>query len=259
MGFKVGGTTIIDNSGEISANVGNIDGRDIAADGAKLDGIAAGATNVTNTNQLTNGAGFITGITSGNVTTALGFTPYGPDATAQFDTVELGDTSGPILSKERDRNMRVTGSSGVDCGITGLASNGSFSFQIYGSGGTQGFLTSNWGGWGAYVDTSGNWTATGNVTAYSDETLKDNIVTIENPLEKLNAIRGVTYNRNDIEGNPRHTGVIAQEVEKVLPEVVQTSDEGIKTVAYGNMVGLLIEAIKELKQEIEELKNGSTD
>ena len=45
MGFKVGGTTIIDNSGEISANVGNIDGRDIAADGAKLDGIEAGATN----------------------------------------------------------------------------------------------------------------------------------------------------------------------------------------------------------------------
>ena len=115
-------------------------------------------------------------------------------------------------------------------------------------------------GWlGCLCDTSGNWTAAGNVTAYSDEKLKDNVAIIESPLEKIDAITGVTFNRNDIEGNPRQTGVIAQEVEKVLPEAVQTNNEGIKTVAYGNMVGLLIEAIKELKQEIEELKNGSTD
>lgn len=234
MGFKVGGTTIIDNSGEISANVGNIDGRDIAADGAKLDGIEAGATADQTTAELV---------------AAIA------DTDVQFNSVELGDTAGPILSQERDQNLKVQGSSSTDTGITGYGADGSWNFQIYGSNGQQGFLRSNWGAWGAYCDTSGNWTATGNVTAYSDETLKDNIVTIENPLEKLNAIRGVTYNRNDIEGNPRHTGVIAQEVEKVLPEVVQTSDEGIKTVAYGNMVGLLIEAIKELKQEIEELKN----
>ena len=67
-------------------------------------------------------------------------------------------------------------------------------------------------------------------------------------------MNGVTYNRNDIEGNPRHTGVVAQEVEKVLPEVVMTNDEDIKTVAYGNMVGLLIEAIKEQQNEIERLR-----
>tara|TARA_B100000035_G_scaffold13530_1_gene11141 strand:+ start:1419 stop:1844 length:426 start_codon:yes stop_codon:yes gene_type:complete len=137
-------------------------------------------------------------------------------------------------------------------------SDGAWDGQLYASGGTQGFLTSNWGGWGAYCDTSGNWTANGNVTAYSDERLKDNIVTIEDPLEKLNAIRGVTYTRNDIEGNPRQTGVIAQEVEKVLPEVVMTSDDGIKHVAYGNMVGLLIEAIKELSKRVEELENDVT-
>ena len=62
-------------------------------------------------------------------------------------------------------------------------------------------------------------------------------------------IRGVTYNRNDIEGNPRQTGVIAQEVEKVLPEVISEDNNGIKSVAYGNMISLLIEAIKELKEE----------
>ena len=104
------------------------------------------------------------------------------------------------------------------------------------------------------IDASKNFTAQGNVTAYSDERLKDNISTIDGALDKINSIRGVTYNRNDLKDNPRQTGVIAQEVEKVLPEVVCTDDEGVKTVAYGNMVGLLIEAIKELKAEIEELK-----
>jgi hypothetical protein len=150
--------------------------------------------------------------------------------------------------------MKIQGSSSSDCGITGIGSGNQFCFQLYGSGNIQGFLRSTWGSWGAYCDTSGNWTATGNVTAYSDEKLKDNIEPIENPIEKIKAIQGVTYNRNDIEGNPRQTGVVAQQVERVLPEVVMTNDEGIKTVAYGNMVGLLIEAIKEQQDEIERLR-----
>ena len=104
------------------------------------------------------------------------------------------------------------------------------------------------------TDSSGNLTMNGNVTAYSDERLKDNVEVIESALDKVSSIRGVTYNRNDMEGMPRHAGVIAQEVEKVLPEVVMTSEDGIKTVAYGNMVGLLIEAIKEQQAQIDELK-----
>ena len=104
------------------------------------------------------------------------------------------------------------------------------------------------------VQTYGDITATGNVTAYSDITLKDDIETIPDALEKVSQIRGVTYNRNDLEDAPRQTGVIAQEVEKVLPEVVSENKDGIKTVAYGNIVGLLIEAIKELKAEVEILK-----
>ena len=95
--------------------------------------------------------------------------------------------------------------------------------------------------------------ASGNVSAYSDITLKENITNIDNALEKVNAIRGVTYDRTD-QDNTRHAGVIAQEVEEVLPEVVHTDDEGIKSVAYGNMVGLLIEAIKEQQTQINELK-----
>jgi len=104
------------------------------------------------------------------------------------------------------------------------------------------------------VDITGNLTASGNVTAYSDITLKDNIETIPNSLDKVSQIRGVTYNRKDLEDKPRHAGVIAQEVEKVLPEVISTDKEGIKSVAYGNLVGLLIESIKELKSEVDELK-----
>ena len=100
----------------------------------------------------------------------------------------------------------------------------------------------------------GNILASGNVTGYSDKTLKDNIQTISNALNKVSQLRGVEFDRNDVEGNPRQIGVIAQEVEKIIPEVVTTHEDGIKSVAYGNLVGLLIEAIKDLKDEVSELK-----
>jgi len=97
-------------------------------------------------------------------------------------------------------------------------------------------------------------TATGDVTAFSDEKLKENITVIPNALEKISQIRGVTYTRNDLEDKEKvYSGVIAQEVEKVLPEVVSAEGD-TKTVAYGNMVGLLIEAVKEQQAQINELK-----
>jgi hypothetical protein len=96
--------------------------------------------------------------------------------------------------------------------------------------------------------------ATGDVTAYSDRNLKTNINTIDNALSKLNLLRGVSYNRTDIETDKLKIGVIAQEVEEVIPEVVSTDKNGVKSVAYGNMVGVLIEAIKEQQTQIEELK-----
>jgi len=101
---------------------------------------------------------------------------------------------------------------------------------------------------------SGNILATGTVNASSDISLKDNITPIPNAIDKVLQIRGVTFNRNDIEDNPRQAGVIAQEVEKVLPEVVSEDKDGIKSVAYGNMVSLLIEAIKEQQEQINMLK-----
>ncbi len=93
----------------------------------------------------------------------------------------------------------------------------------------------------------------GNITAYSDIRLKTNITRIENALEKVCKLNGYTYDRTDIETS-RQTGVIAQEVLEVLPEAVTGNENTNYSVAYGNMVGLLIEAIKEQQSEIDELK-----
>lgn len=102
--------------------------------------------------------------------------------------------------------------------------------------------------WGA------SFTATGNVTAYSDRRVKENIKTIDNALAKVLCLRGVTYNRTDLEDKSEQIGVIAQEVQEILPQVVQEND-GHYSVAYGNIVGVLIEAIKEQQIQIEELKS----
>ena len=98
-----------------------------------------------------------------------------------------------------------------------------------------------------------NLIASAEVTAYSDAKLKTNIKDIENPLEKVLKLRGVTFNRIDLEDHDRvYVGVIAQEIEKILPEVITTVEDGTKTVAYGNIVALLIEAIKELAKKMED-------
>lgn len=97
-----------------------------------------------------------------------------------------------------------------------------------------------------------NITAGGEVTAFSDISLKDNIEVVADPLTKILGIRGVTFTRNDYDNQERrHMGVVAQEVEKYLPEVVHTNDDGIKAVNYGAMAGLFIEAIKEQQTQIE--------
>jgi hypothetical protein len=104
------------------------------------------------------------------------------------------------------------------------------------------------------LDVAGTIRATGDVIAYSDARVKDNVQTVENALSTITSMRGVTYTRKDNEDKSRKVGVIAQEVLEVLPEVVQQDDNGNYSVAYGNIVGVLIEAIKELKTEVEDLK-----
>lgn len=105
------------------------------------------------------------------------------------------------------------------------------------------------------LDSSGNLacdgsiTAGGNVTAYSDERLKDNIKTLDG--NKVYQMRGVSFTKDGMAGS----GVIAQELAKVAPELVDDTRDYM-SVAYGNIVGYLIEAIKDLKSEVEQLKAG---
>ncbi len=99
---------------------------------------------------------------------------------------------------------------------------------------------------------TGTITATGDITAYSDASLKTEVATISNALGLVNSLRGVSFKRID-SGN-RGIGVIAQELVAVVPEAVQANDDGLLSVAYGNLVGVLIEAVKELSRKIERLE-----
>jgi len=108
---------------------------------------------------------------------------------------------------------------------------------------------------------TGSISATSDITAFStsDKQLKDNITLIPNSLEKITKIGGYTFDWNDkqdiYEVGSHDIGVIAQEIEEILPEVVTTRDNGYKAVKYEKIVPLLIEAIKELKAEVDDLKS----
>ena len=182
----------------MAAATASVDGYMTSTFAAKLNGIAAGATNVTNTNQLTNGAGFITAV---------------PNASTQVSSLGVG-----------------TAASG----------------------------------------TGGEIRATNDVTAFysSDRNLKENIVPIEGALDKLRQITGVMFDWTDeyIEAHggedgyfvrKHDTGVIAQDVQAVLPEVVATREDGTLAVKYEKMMGLVIQSINELADLVDEMKKGS--
>ena len=106
------------------------------------------------------------------------------------------------------------------------------------------------------LDVIGSIEYTGNITDVSDARLKENIVAVENALEKIQAIDGVYFNMIDTPDR-KDIGLIAQEVERVVPEVVHTTDDEVQTkaVEYQYLVGLLVEAMKEQQKQIEALEN----
>ena len=223
---------------------GTVDGRDVATDGTKLDGIASGAevnvqsdwnagsgdaqilnkpTIPSNNNQLTNGAGYITSV-SGNIT-------------------QLSNNAGYVTSS----------------GVTSVATGNGCTGGTFTSSGTVSMS-------GSY---SGSFSASSNITAYSsDERLKDFKGKIDNALDKVDKLNGYYFEWNDVakglDGGKSfkegmEVGVSAQEIEKVLPEVVteapivkiENLDTDYKTVYYDKIVPLLIEAIKELNEKLD--------
>lgn len=117
------------------------------------------------------------------------------------------------------------------------------------------------------IESDGDVVILGNLTQNSDIRLKENIETIPNALSKVNQLRGVTYNWNETSGRDteaKQIGMIADEVEEILPELVKVDSakgsfdedglDNIKSLKYGNVVGLLIEAVKELTARIEALE-----
>lgn len=127
--------------------------------------------------------------------------------------------------------------------------------------GSGGYMYGNSGYWGVYAGpasnvqvnyTDGSFISTGNITAYSDRKLKKDLVKITKALDKVCSLTGYTFTR--IDNNMRQTGLIAQDVKAVLPEAVSTSEDGILGISYGQLAGLIVEAIKELKTEVADLK-----
>ena len=154
----------------------------------------------------------------------------------------LGHTSHAGYSTNKDWYIRSGSSSGK--------------VIIQDTGGNVGIGTS---GPGYKLDVNGDIRATGNVIAFSDRRAKSNIEKIENSLEKIRKINGYTYTMRVKDKDQRFTGLIAQEVLEILPEAVMGSEENHYSLAYGNMAGLFVEAIKELtrKNELLETQLGS--
>ena len=253
-GHSVGGSNIVTtgalDSGSITSGFGNIDNgaSNITSGGlVKLD-VDADADDLTGdsaTGRLTLGAGEDLNLYHG-----------GTNSYIVNDTGDLIiDTAGDIVLDADGADIALK-----DGGTQfGSFTNSSSDFVIQSSVSDKDMIfKGNDGGsviTALTLDMSGAGAATfnNNVTAYSDERLKSNIETIENGLEKVEKLRGVTYTRDERDS----IGVIAQEVEKVLPDIVLTADDmmGTKSVDYGRITAVLIEAVKELSARVKELEN----
>ena len=175
-----------------------------------------------------------------------------------------GDSSGNGRFFASQNGSEVKQISSATTAYYRFQTNGTDRNYFYQSGGNEiGFLTTS-GGWAFKCDNSGNVTATGNVTAYSDIRLKEDIEPIEGALERVGKLQGVEYTRKST--GKREIGFVAQSViehEPSLVDIMDTStahtDEAfsdLHVMKYQNTVALLVEAVKELKAEVAELRAG---
>ena len=203
-------------------------------DGSQLTGVAPLAgNNITVTGTTVALADTVTGLTSISATT-------GSFVLQLFESSSTIIHSGSnVFGDESTDNQQFTGS---------ILQSGSITTNGIGVG------TAPSGVVGAIL-------ATNDIVAFasSDERLKENVVSIENAVEKVEAIGGYTYNWIPMEGvhvygDMKDVGVIAQEVEKVLPELVSDRENGYKAVKYDKLTAVLIEAVKELSERVKTLE-----
>lgn len=202
---------------------------------------------------------------------ALTGTPTAPTATAGTNTTQVATTafvttavSAGASGKANTSGDTFTGLVNFNAGLTantissvaGTAAAPSVYVRNANSGiysasaGVLNIATN--GALAATFDGTGNFIAVGDVTSNSDARLKENVITIDTALDKVTAMRGVYFNK--IGKAERKIGLIAQEVEAIIPEVITEDADGIKSVAYANLVGLLIEALKDVKDELNSIK-----
>jgi hypothetical protein len=247
-------------------NTGDSTGIDIGYDATAGNGVIAGGTSSA-------GAGIdfwtYSGSAWGNRMTLTKAGNVGIGTSTAGTRLTISDTNGPKIlltggSSQNGISFASHGSPGGNApefylynGNTNAApgfslydvNNASWRFTIT-NGGNMLLGTTTDNGERLYV--SGSIRATGSITANSDVRLKKNIERIENALQKVSEISGYTY--NTIYDEDRHAGVIAQEIDKVLPEIVNKGNDGLMGVEYGNISALLIEAIKDLKAKNEKLE-----
>jgi len=169
-------------------------------------------------------------------------------ASTSLAAVGNSNTMGSIFTTGGNVGV-ATSAPGYTLDITGT-------FDVSNANGLLLFASSGNVGIGTTAPTSrlhvvGDIFATGNITGFSDMRLKSDIQTVDNALSKAKQLRGVYYTQND--NGRRGVGVIAQEIQEVVPEVVEPQGEYL-SVAYGNISGVLIEAIKELSAKVESLE-----
>jgi hypothetical protein len=240
--------TVVSGSGQI--NVASTTG-DIAlgtrTSGNYVASLVAG-TNITLSNNSGEGATPTIGLTNNAITVGSTAISLGGSATtiAGLTSVTSTGFTGALTGNASTATTAGTVTTAAQTAITSV--------------GTLTSLTVSGATATGALTVTGAVTATGDITAYftSDKRHKNNIQTIPNALEKVSKLNGVTWEWNDdvneVTKSTPKTGLIAQEVQEVLPEVVKTRDDGFLALDYSKMMGLLVEAIKEQQIQIEELK-----
>jgi len=154
-----------------------------------------------------------------------------------------------IILKDDGTQFGLIAKSSNDLVITSSVSDGDMLFKGNDGGSGITALTLD-------MSAAGAATFNNDVTAFSDKRLKTDIEPISNALEKVMQMQGVYYKRNDVEKPRTQIGVLAQDMEGVVPEVVMTADDEMQTksVDYGKLTAVLMEAVKELSNEVKHLK-----